>query len=582
MNNTTQKSALLGLALVAPLATGHAEQARTNAPPQAASKVKLVAQAPKTNKPASKPARKAPVVRSETFRVGQAQVFDFDGMTTTAVGDPTVADIVPISTRRLLVSAKGPGQTTVYVFDRRGKNTLDLTVTPATKQEMSADLIQSQIGVPTVTARLVSDTVFLEGTVDSQPVAQRAEAIAGAHAAKVKNLLVVSQATGTTTIADKYAALLSENLTGSGVAVRVVDEKTIALTGKYITPIVPATSKLAAPRDERYTERETKDPLERLLASLPADLKVINLVNFQRHAARQILVKAKVIDINRGAMKNFGLNWGSINFSGSTPQQRVGAFSPQPILFEQIGRGLKLREFLPFGAQLNALITENKARVLSQPSLVVLDGNEGVILVGGEIPIPVAQNSSGGSPTISVEYKQFGIRLAVNPMIVEDGVIQMTVTPEVSDLDFSRAVQFNGFVIPAIATRRATSTLQMRDGETLVIGGLYSNQTTRQVQKIPLLSQIPILGEFFKNTVTNKTESELVILIETTIVQPGTPGTKAAAPGSLQNPGIERPVVNRHELEKDFPELTPVPGNQKKKPLPPINLPETAPATERP
>ena len=193
-----------------------------------------------------------------------------------------------------------------------------------------------------------------------------------------------------------------------------------------------------------------------------------------------------------------------------------------------------------------------------QPILLVLDGSDGSILVGGEIPVPVAQSStgtSGVSASVTVVYKPYGVRLLVHADLVEGGKIQMTVTPEVSDLNYTNAVQLSGFVIPALTVRRATSTLQMGDGETLVIGGLYSSTASRQTERIPLLSQIPVLGEFFKSTTTRKQESELLILIQPQIVTPDTPGVQPPPSGSLENLPIPRPEVRRGAFDKDFPEL---------------------------
>jgi len=156
---------------------------------------------------------------------------------------------------------------------------------------------------------------------------------------------------------------------------------------------------------------------------------------------------------------------------------------------------------------------------------------------------------------VTVEYKPYGVRLAVSAALVGDDKIQMTVSPEVSALDYSAAVQISGYVVPGLNVRRATSTLQMADGETLVIGGLYSNTISRQVQRIPLLSQIPILGEFFKNTVTHKEENELLILIQPEIVKPDTLGALPPPPGSPENPTVHKPDVNPSDLNKDFPDL---------------------------
>ena len=237
--------------------------------------------------------------------------------------------------------------------------------------------------------------------------------------------------------------------------------------------------------------------------------------------------------------------------------------------------GGPLTHIFPLAAQLSALIAENKARVLSEPSLMVLDGSEGSILVGGEIPIPVAQSSSGTSgvsASVSIEYKPYGVRLLVHAALVGEDRIQLTVTPEVSDLNYGASVQLGGFSVPSLTVRRATSTLQMGDGETLVIGGLYSNTTSREVSRIPLLSQIPVLGEFFKSTTTRKEENELLILIQPEIVQPDTPGAHPPTPGSLENLPVSRPDVRRGDFDKDFPELQ-GDGGDRDQPGPPVNLP---------
>ncbi|MDQ2800394.1 MAG: hypothetical protein M3Y13_12225, partial [Armatimonadota bacterium] len=320
------------------------------------------------------------------------------------------------------------------------------------------------------------------------------------------------------------------------------------------------------------------DPLDRLLASLPQELKVVNLLNFQTGAPRQILVHAKIVDIDRSALKNLGISYGSL-ITGLNRGNESIILQPQPILFGQstgqvpsasgyslFGGGLLHRMF-PLAAQLNALITENKARVLSEPRLIVLDGNEGSMLVGGEIPIPVSSSHSGnGGDNIHVEFKKFGIQLTVAALLTNDHTIQMTVTPEVSDLDYVHGVAFNGLVIPGLSVRRATSTLQMADGETLVIGGLYSNTASRQTQRIPLLSQIPILGEFFKTTTTRKEESELLILIQPEIVKPTTADALPPPLGTLENLPAGKPDVGRHDFDRDFPSLPTSPKKTDQKP----------------
>lgn len=569
----------------------------------------------------------------KTLRIGQSDVYLFDRMTTAAVGSPLIADIVPLSSRRLLVNAKNLGQTTLFVCDHAGTHRLKLLVVPMPFDlRPAASALQTAIGLPGVTARALGDTVFLEGSVSSAVAWQRAGAIAGVYAPKIKNLLTVAPGNApVVSLAQTYAALLAPSLAPLGVAVQVVDDKTIALSGRY-SRAASGTSESAAdwpapqerrksvgkrkaagnagdsapdpeigPADEiagkeaekvvgskAASEAVASDPLDQLVQSLPPDLKVINLLNLGSGPARQILVKAKIIDIDRAASKSLGIDWGTGGVSATRGGQAY-TFQPQPILFGQFGAvnqtysgplsGGGLNRISPLAAQLSALISENKARVLSEPSLIVLDGSEGSILVGGEIPIPVAQSSSGtlgASASVAIEYKPYGVRLLVGAALVGDKTVQMTVTPEVSELDYGAGLQLSGFSVPALTVRRATSTLQITDGETLVIGGLYRSTESRQVNKIPLLSQIPVLGEFFKNTTTRKEESELLILIQPEIVTPATAGAYPPPPGSPENPPIPRPGVGRTDFDKDFPELQHG-GGDKEKPGSPVDLPEPTP-----
>ena len=278
---------------------------------------------------------------TKTLTVGESDVYEFDHMTAAAVGSPTVADIVPLSSRRLLVNAKSAGETTLFVYDRRGKHALHLTVSlPAPDLGPVAVRVQAEIGLPGVTVRAVKDTLFLEGDVSSVVALQRASAIAGVYTARTRNLLTIlppAESAPTLTLAQTYAALLTDNLAGTGVRVQVMDEKTIALLGQYAAhiPMPEATPVTRLPARNRRTGRfmradggqngaqaaqaapdesaplidlkeatlkragdsTPRDPLDRLIESLPPDLKVIDMVNLGSRPTRQILVHAKIIEM---------------------------------------------------------------------------------------------------------------------------------------------------------------------------------------------------------------------------------------------------------------------------------------------
>ncbi|UVJ44579.1 type II and III secretion system protein family protein [Pseudomonas sp. LS1212] len=166
---------------------------------------------------------------------------------------------------------------------------------------------------------------------------------------------------------------------------------------------------------------------------------------------------------------------------------------------------------------INALENSGFAYTLARPSLVVLSGLTASFLAGGEIPIPVP---STGSDTVSIEYKEFGIRLALSPTVVSRNRITMKVAPEVSELDFSTAVTIAGTQVPGLTVRRTDTSISLADGESFVISGLISNNTRTAVDKFPGLGDLPILGAFFRSSVVSKEERELLMIVTPHLVQP--------------------------------------------------------------
>ncbi|MDN4545894.1 type II and III secretion system protein family protein [Pseudomonas sp. C32] len=166
---------------------------------------------------------------------------------------------------------------------------------------------------------------------------------------------------------------------------------------------------------------------------------------------------------------------------------------------------------------INALEGSGFAYTLARPSLVALSGQSASFLAGGEVPIPVP---SSGSDNVSIEYKEFGIRLTLTPTIVGKNRIALKVAPEVSELDFTNAVSIAGTVVPALTVRRTDTSISLADGESFVISGLISSHNDSQVNKFPGLGDIPILGAFFRDSVINREERELLMIVTPHLVQP--------------------------------------------------------------
>ncbi|MDT9630404.1 type II and III secretion system protein family protein [Pseudomonas sp. JV449] len=168
-------------------------------------------------------------------------------------------------------------------------------------------------------------------------------------------------------------------------------------------------------------------------------------------------------------------------------------------------------------AMINALESSGFAYTLARPSLVALSGQSATFLAGGEVPIPVP---SAGSDTISIEYKEFGIRLTLTPTVIDRNRITLKVAPEVSELDYSNAVQIQGIQVPALTVRRTDTSVSLADGESFVISGLISTNNRSSISKFPGLGDIPVLGAFFRDTNIRREEKELLMIVTPHLVQP--------------------------------------------------------------
>ena len=165
------------------------------------------------------------------------------------------------------------------------------------------------------------------------------------------------------------------------------------------------------------------------------------------------------------------------------------------------------------------------ARVLAEPSLVAMSGQTASFLAGGEFPVPVSQGGSSGG-AVTIQYREFGVRVSLTPTVLARDRIALKVAPEVSDLDFSNGITVSGVSVPSLTVRRTDTTVELGDGESFVISGLVSSNLLTNVDKVPWLGDLPILGAFFKSTRLSKQEKELVMIVTPHLVRPLTKGAK--------------------------------------------------------
>lgn len=253
---------------------------------------------------------------------------------------------------------------------------------------------------------------------------------------------------------------------------------------------------------------------------------VINMLDTS--SSDQVMLKVRIVEVARNELKRFGINWESVlnsgNFLFGLAQGRDavaadGSLIPSPAGDSSIVIGNRTSS-RSINMAIDALENDGLLTVLAEPNLTTRSGAAASFLAGGEFPITVVQASSGTAPVASVEYRQFGVSLQFTPIVMSPEKISLTVLPEVSALDFTNGVEQNGFVIPALRTRRANTTVDLGTGQTFAIAGLLRNDQTNNINKFPLLGDIPVLGTLFRSNEFQNNQTELVILVTPYIVKP--------------------------------------------------------------
>jgi pilus assembly protein CpaC len=201
-------------------------------------------------------------------------------------------------------------------------------------------------------------------------------------------------------------------------------------------------------------------------------------------------------------------------------------------------------------ATIQALQSRALAQILAEPNLLTMDGKAASFLAGGEIPIPVVQSSAGGLGTVTIMWKEFGVRINFVPTMTPRKTIRLRVAPEVSSLDPASGVSISGFSVPGLSVRRMQTEIELEDGQSFAIGGLLDNRTTETLSKIPGLGDIPVLGKLFQSRSRNKTNTELLVLVTPELVRP--------IPAGQPLPDIKLPQLPMKDSDKDAPRTPPI------------------------
>ena len=294
---------------------------------------------------------------------------------------------------------------------------------------------------------------------------------------------------------------------------------TIAVTGAPVLPMasVPGLNiettgnavKLSGTVSNVLEYQQAKDALiKSSIGGKPVEITDTTTIG----VPRTVQVDVKIVEFSRTDSKRLGFN-----FSKSNGGFTFGFGSAQTVV-DGFGATYNRVDPSKLLTQLTALESEGLARVLAEPSLVAQSGQSASFLAGGEIPIIVPAGGSSGAFT--VQYKEFGIRLAFTPTILSDRTIALKVAPEVSDIDKANGITLGQIVVPALLTRRAETTVELGDGESFVIGGLINRNVSSRLEKFPVLADLPVLGGFFRSVEYDKQDKELLIIATPRFVKP--------------------------------------------------------------
>jgi pilus assembly protein CpaC len=335
--------------------------------------------------------------------------------------------------------------------------------------------------------------------------------VADANVVSPKEVLVTGKKLGTTSL------LVWDN---SGV-VRVYSVEVTAdapALQRYLRNLFPldSISVAASSNTVTLTGRVHSPAVDRQVVDIAKATGAVVVDQLQSPPGRQILLQVQFAEVNRTAVKQMSSILQTVN-----PDRFAHVVSDT---FETISDGLMKLTLADansaFAAVIRALRTSGDFKSLAEPNLLALPGQEASFLAGGEFPYPVVQSgATSGAIPITIVFKEFGIRLRFTPTLTEGGSIRLHVAPEVSSLDFAKGLTLNGFQIPTLLTRRAETDVELRDGQHLAIAGLLDNTMLKNVTKIPLLGDLPILGTFFRSTDAQQRRTELLVVVTPRLVE---------------------------------------------------------------
>src|SRR5579864_4856752 len=413
------------------------------------------------------------------------------------------------------------------------------------------------------------------------------------------------------------------------LTVRASNSKVSAIQQQLDRELGGQDIKVSYENDAAFLHGTAKDvtSADRAVAIASTLGKTVNLLHVTVPPTEaQILIKVRFADVDRSMSQDLGMNIFSTGITNTIGRVTTGTFSP-PVLTQSPGSPTQItfgdllniflfRPDLNIGTTIKALEAKSVLQILAEPNVMAINGKTASFLAGGEFPYPTLQGGGGGLGAVTIQFREFGVRINFTPVITPRGTIRLQVTPEVSSLDFANGLVFQGFTIPALSTRRVQTEIELEEGQSFVIGGLLDRRVTEQLSKIPGLGDVPLLGKLFQSRSIKKNNTELLVLVTPELIRPmpqgqprpeikfpypfikGTvktppqqPGMETTGPVPVKPPTDTIPVEQLIQSEKAMPgsttqgppqiQFVPMltqPG-QAPAPIPPAPAPSAAPAT---
>jgi pilus assembly protein CpaC len=339
-------------------------------------------------------------------------------------------------------------------------------------------------------------------------------------------------------------------------------DKLSVTVGQSLTHIVPSGVKTVSIANADIADVVVAGPSEILLNGKEVGMTTLVVWDHQdfstifdvvvrgQWSEHKIELQVQLAEVDHSVAKEYGLDY-LFNYDGSkddftgglypgdvaTPSMPLAIFDGQAVEGAD-GAFRWTRTGKDLTTMVRALASKGAIRLLAEPNVVAASGTKASFLSGGEIPVPVASSGATGGSTVTIEWKEFGVKVDFLPTIIDEDLINLQVAPEVSSLDFSNGIDLSGFRIPALRSRKAVTTVELRAGETLVIGGLIMEQESVVESRIPVLGDIPLLGYLFRSKETQRSINELMLVVSPKIVRSLPAGTTVELP-------TDRPVRPR-------------------------------------